>query len=175
MPQEPLLLRGSLRFNLDPSGALPSGDLRRALRECGLADTLQLAGGADPLAFEVEDEGRNLSLGQRQLVCLARALLRRAPLIALDEAASAAAAAAEAALLAALQRDAFRGATRLVVSHRIRSVVGLDAVMVLHGGRVAEVGPPAQLLARGRALGASARQDGEGALLLLAQAAGLEA
>jgi ATP-binding cassette subfamily C (CFTR/MRP) protein 10 len=174
VPQEPLLLRGTLRFNLDPTGTLPDGELLRAAAECGLAGTLaERGGGAELLTLPVEDEGRNLSLGQRQLVCLARALLRRAPLIALDEAASAADGASEAALIAALQRDAFRGATRVVVSHRLRSVLGLDAVLVLAGGRVAEAGPPAALLERGRALGAAARSDGEGALFLLARAAGL--
>jgi ATP-binding cassette subfamily C (CFTR/MRP) protein 10 len=171
VPQEPLLLKGSLRFNLDPAGAAPDAALLAACDACGLrAAASELPAGAALLDFAVGEGGRNLSVGQQQLVCLARCLVRGAPaLLALDEPASAADAASHALLRAALRSAALRGTTALVVAHNLATVLDLDLVLVLHGGRVAEVGPPAELLARGRALGLGAREDGEGALLLLEQ------
>jgi ATP-binding cassette subfamily C (CFTR/MRP) protein 10 len=175
VPQEPLLLRGTLRFNLDPWGREAAGALEGALVASGLRDSLlplaaaaaaaaavaaaaaaPAGGGAPPpapptssglLELHIEEGGRNLSLGQQQLVCLARAMLRAPPLLALDEAAAAADAAAHALLQAAL-RGGFAGTTVIVVAHRLESVLGCDQVLVLHGGEAVELGPPRELLAR---------------------------
>jgi len=194
VPQEPLLLKGSIRFNLDPWGVFSDEALWEAAMSCGLAATLVGIGerggndvglGDSPpkgrqkkehkeelLEMVVEEGGRNLSLGQQQLVCLSRALLRQAPLVALDEAASATDSATDEALGIVLKGGAFKNTTLIVVAHRLSSILGLDRVLVLHMGRVAEFGPPGLLLATGAALGENAREDGPGALYLLSQAAG---
>ena len=167
VPQEPLLLKGSLRFNLDPWGSEGSGALEAASAASGLRDSLQpLAlqaaaaedgggGGSSSsssslLDLHIEEGGRNLSLGQQQLVCLTRAMLRAPPLLALDEAAAAADARTHALLQGALmQRSGGLARTTVVlVAHRLESVLGCDQVLVLQGGEAVELGPPQELLAR---------------------------
>jgi len=166
VPQEPLLLKGSLRFNLDPWGSEGSGALEAASAASGLRDSLQplalqaaAEGGSDGgggggssslLDLHIEEGGRNLSLGQQQLVCLTRAMLRAPPLLALDEAAAAADARTHALLQRALmQRSGGLARTTVVlVAHRLESVLGCDQVLVLQGGEAVELGPPQELLAR---------------------------
>ena len=183
VPQEPLLLQGSLRFNLDPWGAAQDSALLSALQRCGLGASLlttlhhqqqrqveaaaaaAAAGGgggaggkeAQPqlltvLDVSVEAGGGNLSLGQQQLVCLARAMLRPhpPPLICLDEAASTVDAQTQ-ALLALALKEGFPGSTVLVVAHKLESILDFDAVMVLDRGCILEMGPPQALLQQGGA------------------------
>jgi len=169
--QEPLLLAGTLRFNLDPGGEYEDGRLLQACRECGLMGVLMEGGEAPSLGaagtgaaaaaaasqpqlldMGVEEGGKNFSLGQQQLVCLTRALLRASPLIALDEPASAADAATSAAVAKALRGEGFKGSTIILVAHRLEGIMDFDRVVVLHGGKVVEEGPPTDLLAVGEAL-----------------------
>jgi len=93
----------------------------------------------------VAEGGANLSVGQRQLLCMARALLRRARVLVLDEATASTDMASDAVLQARLR--ALRGTTVLTIAHRIHTVLDSDIVVVLDAGRVAEAGPPQALLA----------------------------
>jgi ABC-type multidrug transport system fused ATPase/permease subunit len=121
------------------------------------------------LDFEVEEGGKNLSLGQQQLVCLTRALLRASsPLVAFDEASSTVDASTAAQVNETL-RHGFPGSTVIMVAHKLEGIMDFDVVLVLSGGRTAEVGPPQELLARGRALGSQASESGPGAFFLLVQ------
>jgi ATP-binding cassette subfamily B protein len=98
----------------------------------------------------VEERGRNLSAGQRQLISLARAELVDPDVLLLDEATAALDPAAEAAVLAATERLA-SGRTTIVVAHRLTTAARADSIVVMEQGRVAETGRHADLLARGGA------------------------
>ena len=171
VPQEPLLLGGTLRFNLDPWGGSSSdAELEAAIEKCGLRASLQQQlGPAAPaldhaptaaaaaaalspslLDMHIEEGGKNFSLGQQQLVCLSRAMLRSPPLLALDEATASVDAPTHALLQAAL-KNGFPRTTVILVAHKLDSVLGCDQVLVLSQGKAVEMGPPQELLARGGA------------------------
>ncbi|MBX3024458.1 ABC transporter ATP-binding protein [bacterium] len=96
------------------------------------------------------EQGATLSEGERQRLTIARALLRQAPVLILDEPTAALDAGTEAALLAGLE-EVVRGRTAIVIAHRLRTVLGADRIVVLDGGRIVEVGTPDELLRRGGA------------------------
>src|SRR2546422_747861 len=125
----------------------------------------------------VGERGVRLSGGQRQRIAIARALLRDAPILVLDEALSSVDAESEALIQAALDR-LMRGRTTLVFAHRLSSVVGADRILVLDQGRLVEQGTHAQLLGRGGAysrLMAGQARDGAGAVAVGARPFALEA
>ena len=103
------------------------------------------------LGAAVEDGGSNFSVGQRQLLCLARAALRGTKLLLMDEATANVDEGTDASIAAAL-RTAFPAATVLTVAHRLATVIDYELVCVLSEGRVAEFGAPAELLRAGAAL-----------------------
>lgn len=98
----------------------------------------------------LDEQGATLSEGERQRLTIARALLRRAPILILDEPTAALDVATEAALMAALD-EVMRGRTAIVIAHRLRTVLRADRIVVLEQGRVVEVGAPDELLRRGGA------------------------
>ncbi|CAK7266544.1 hypothetical protein SEPCBS57363_002143 [Sporothrix epigloea] len=113
------------------------------------------------LAMPISTGGGNLSQGQRQLVCLARALLTRPKIVVLDEATSAVDRGTDSAIQESLRREfAAGGCTVLVIAHRLSTVVDFDRLLVLKEGRVAEMGTPRELMERGIALDAK-RSRGE--------------
>jgi len=143
IPQDPTLFRGDIRSNLDLFGEHGDEAIWAALEASGLAAFVRgLEGG---LGAEVVEAGANLSTGQRQLVCLARAFLRGASVVLLDEATSSLDAQSDAQVQRALRAHA-RGCTLIVVAHRLDTVIDSDRILVLDGGEVAEFDSPAALL-----------------------------
>jgi putative ABC transport system ATP-binding protein len=146
VPQEGFLLDDSLGANIawGRPGAT-SADVERALHELGLDDWLQsLPRG---LATRVGQRGESLSAGERQLVALARAYLTEADLLVLDEATSAVDPATEVRLSRALD-SVTRGRTSVAIAHRLSTAEAADLVVVVDEGRIVDVGPHADLLAR---------------------------
>ncbi|XP_030157445.1 multidrug resistance-associated protein 6 [Lynx canadensis] len=145
IPQDPTLFPGSLRMNLDMLQEHPDQAVWEAL------DTVQLralvASLPGQLQYECADQGCNLSVGQKQLLCLARALLRKTQILILDEATAAVDPGTELQMQAAL-RSSFAQCTVLVIAHRLRSVMDCARVLVMDKGQVAESGSPVQLLAQ---------------------------
>ncbi|KAJ2764128.1 hypothetical protein IWQ57_005291, partial [Coemansia nantahalensis] len=154
VPQDPVLFNGTVRFNLDPFGDRPDALLLDALqRTLLLRDPSGSGGGGGVAAFDslddvVTENGRSLSLGQRQLVALARALVRRSQLVIMDEATASVDFATDACLQRVLRGAELAASTLVCIAHRLRTVVDYDRVVVLDAGRVAEFDTPAQLLAR---------------------------
>ncbi|KAK7231789.1 ABC transporter [Aureococcus anophagefferens] len=140
IPQEPFLFQGTRRYNLDPFGLRDDATLAGTLATLGM-------GGAG-LDDRVLENGDNLSAGERQLTCVARALLLDRKVICLDEATASVDADSDAAIQRALRAaPAFRAATLIVVAHRIGTIIDSDTILVLDAGRLVEAGSPAELLA----------------------------
>jgi len=158
IPQDPAILTGSIRFNLDPFGQKSDADLWEAIEKSQLQKRVQEAGGLDS---KVEEGGGNFSVGELQLLCLARALLRRQPeggLLLLDEATSALDAETDATIQHAIRSD-FK-CTTITIAHRIKTLLDYDRIVVLDAGRVAEFDTPDALLKRPSMFQALAVEDG---------------
>ncbi|KAK3801065.1 hypothetical protein RRG08_013460 [Elysia crispata] len=142
--QDPVLFTGTVRYNLDPSQAITSDDVFwQALEKCHIKDKItSLEGGLDTV---VEESGRNFSMGERQLLCLARALLRKSKILVLDEATASVDTRTE-ALVQQTIRDCFQHCTVLMIAHRINTVWDCDKVLVLEAGKAVEFAHPTVLL-----------------------------
>ncbi|CAK4840439.1 unnamed protein product, partial [Aphanomyces euteiches] len=143
IPQDPVLFSGSLRFNLDPSDMATDDDVWRVLKEVHLKEVIQSQGGLD---FQVAEKGGNLSVGQRQLVCIARALLRHSRVVVLDEATANIDLESD-RLIQATIKSSFAGVTLLVIAHRLDTILDSDRILVMDKGRVCEFDTPTNLLA----------------------------
>ncbi|KAH6921792.1 hypothetical protein HPB50_004991 [Hyalomma asiaticum] len=141
--QDPSLLRGTMRMNLDPTGAHTDEELWKVLRQAHLAHLAK--GHPAGLEMETADGGANLSVGQRQLVCLARALLRGTKVLLLDEATSQMDGDTD-RLIQATLREAFVNSTLIAIAHRIHTVLDYDRILVMDEGKVREYDTPASLL-----------------------------
>lgn len=147
IPQEPLLLEGTLRENVDPFSVHSDDEVWAALTTVKLSQSFQgVSRDADGLSTHVAAAGANLSVGQRQLVCLARALLRGSRLVVLDEATANVDNDSDALISAALRGPAFADATVIAVAHRLATIIDFNLVMVLDAGVAVESGEPHELL-----------------------------
>lgn len=149
IPQDPVLYAGTVRANLDPFSDHSDEECFDALDRVQLLQNVRSRGGLEAV---VDEGGSNLSIGQRQLLCLARAVLRRNKVLLMDEASANVDLDTDAAIQSAV-RTAFVGATIITIAHRLATVIDYDYVMVMDGGRAAEFGPPAELLSPAAAAG----------------------
>ncbi|KAF9932405.1 hypothetical protein FBU30_008257 [Linnemannia zychae] len=149
IPQDPTLFAGSVRDNLDPFEEHTDTELWEALERAHLKSHISaLAGG---LSFEVAQNGDNFSVGQRALICLARALLRKTKVLVLDEATAAVDVETDDLIQKTIRKE-FRDRTILTIAHRIKTVMDSDKILVLEKGRVQEFESPKTLLARKESL-----------------------
>lgn len=143
IPQAPVLFSGTIRFNLDPFSEHNDADLWEALERAHLKDVIRR--NALGLDAEVSEAGENFSVGQRQLLSLARALLRRAKILVLDEATAAVDVRTD-ALIQKTIREEFKSCTMLIIAHRLNTVIDCDRLLILSSGKVLEFDTPEQLL-----------------------------
>jgi ATP-binding cassette subfamily C (CFTR/MRP) protein 1 len=147
IPQEPVLFSGTVRKNLDPFATHGDTALWDALERAQLKPFVtSLAGGLDAV---VHEGGSNFSVGQRQLLCLARAILRRSSVLLLDEATASVDVATDTLIRQTIRRE-FAAATVITIAHRLGTVMDCDRIMVLDAGRVAELDAPKALLGNRR-------------------------
>jgi len=167
IPQDPTLFRGTVRSNLDPFGEHDDLKLWSALRQADLVSTDENTSPSSPTApppaigsstalvpareqsrihldSVVEEDGLNFSLGQRQLMALARALVRGSQIIVCDEATSSVDMETDDKIQATMAKG-FRGKTLLCIAHRLRTIIGYDRICVMDKGRIAELGSPLEL------------------------------
>ncbi|CAD6185500.1 unnamed protein product [Caenorhabditis auriculariae] len=144
VPQDPVLFSGTLRMNLDPFDAFNDDQIWTALRNAHLEPFVTSL--PDRLFHQIVEGGENLSVGQRQLMCLARALLRKTKVLILDEAAAAVDVETD-SLLQKTIREQFRDCTVLTIAHRLNTVLDSDRLLVMDKGQVAEFDTPKNLLA----------------------------
>uniref|UniRef100_A0A7N8XVA8 ATP-binding cassette, sub-family C (CFTR/MRP), member 2 n=1 Tax=Mastacembelus armatus TaxID=205130 RepID=A0A7N8XVA8_9TELE len=143
IPQDPVLFSGTLRMNLDPFDRFSDEEIWSVLELSHLKD--YVAGLKEQLQHEVAEGGENLSVGQRQLLCLARALLRKSRILILDEATAAVDLETD-NLIQNTIRSEFSHCTVLTIAHRLHSIMDSSRVMVLDAGKIVEFDSPTKLL-----------------------------
>ena len=143
IPQDPVLFSGSIRLNLDPFNMFNDEMLWKAIEQAHLKSFIsELKNG---LEYEVAEGGENLSVGQRQLICLARALLRKTKVLILDEATAAVDLETDALIQATIRKE-FNDCTIITIAHRLNTIMDYDKIMVLNFGRLIEFDSPSNLL-----------------------------
>uniref|UniRef100_A0AAY4B6G5 ATP-binding cassette, sub-family C (CFTR/MRP), member 5 n=1 Tax=Denticeps clupeoides TaxID=299321 RepID=A0AAY4B6G5_9TELE len=144
IPQEPVLFSGTVRSNLDPFNQYSEAQIWDALERTHMKECVSQL----PLKLESEvvENGENFSVGERQLVCVARALLRQCKILILDEATAAMDTETD-GLIQETIRNAFQDCTTLTIAHRLQTVLNCDRIMVLNQGQVMEFDEPSNLLA----------------------------
>ncbi|KAM6155276.1 multidrug resistance-associated protein 1 isoform 2-T2 [Rhynchocyon petersi] len=145
IPQDPVLFSGSLRMNLDPFSQYSDEEVWTSLELAHLKSFVSAL--PDKLNHECAEGGENLSVGQRQLVCLARALLRKTKILVLDEATAAVDLETD-DLIQSTIRTQFTDCTVLTIAHRLNTIMDYTRVIVLDKGEILECGPPSELLQR---------------------------
>ncbi|KAG4101689.1 P-loop containing nucleoside triphosphate hydrolase protein [Neocallimastix lanati (nom. inval.)] len=143
IPQEPILFSGTIRFNMDPFNEHSDDDIWYALENSGMK---QFVKDMDKqLDSEVRPNGENFSVGQRQLLCLARAMIRGSHILIMDEATASVDIETDAIIQRALRTN-FSEATVLTIAHRLNTIIDYDKILVLDKGELLEFDSPKNLL-----------------------------
>ncbi|KAK3100459.1 hypothetical protein FSP39_020430 [Pinctada imbricata] len=143
IPQDPVLFAGTMRYNLDPFDQYTDDDVWSALESVHMKDKVKQFD--SQLEFHIEENGENFSVGERQLICLARAILRRNKILLLDEATANIDTSTDAKIQKTI-KDSFADCTVLTIAHRLNTVLHCDQIIILDAGQVMETGSPQDLL-----------------------------
>ncbi|KAM9035584.1 multidrug resistance-associated protein 1 isoform X2 [Sarcophilus harrisii] len=143
IPQDPVLFSGTLQMNLDPLEKYSDNELWEALELCHLKDFVQSL--PKRLLHEISEGGENLSVGQRQLICLARALLRKTKILVLDESTASVDYETDNLVQSTIQKE-FADCTILTIAHRLHSIMDSERILVLDSGRIIEFETPQNLI-----------------------------
>ncbi|KAL6846161.1 hypothetical protein ACP4OV_023609 [Aristida adscensionis] len=145
IPQEPVLFQGTIRSNIDPLGQYSDTDIWQALDRCQLKDAV--ASKPEKLDAPVVDNGENWSVGQRQLLCLGRVMLKRSRILFMDEATASVDSQTDSVIQKIIRED-FTDCTTISVAHRVPTVMDCDRVLVMDAGLAKEFDNPTKLLER---------------------------
>lgn len=146
IPQDPVMFSNTVRYNLDPFEEKSEYDLWEALKKVQLAEVIAVM--PDGLDEQVAEGGENFSQGQRQLLCIARSLLKKPKILVMDEATASIDNTTDAAIQRMI-RENFADATVLTIAHRLNTIMDSDRVLVLDDGNVAEFDSPSALIGQG--------------------------
>ena len=138
IPQDPVLFSGTLRENIDPFEQSTDAQIWNVLELSHLKSFVE--GLTSGLEYEIAEGGSNLSVGQKQLVCLARALLRKTKILILDEATASVDLDTD-DLIQATIREEFSDCTVLTIAHRLNTILDSNRIMVLGEGKIIEFAP----------------------------------
>lgn len=135
IPQDPTLFKGTLRFNIDPSEEVPTERILELIEKAGLDELLkkQLKDNQSILDMEIKEAGSNLSSGEKQLISICRAILRKAKVVVLDEATSNIDVLTEKKILKLLSED-LAESTVITIAHRLNTIIKSDRILVLGEG-----------------------------------------
>ncbi|KAF9285855.1 Multidrug resistance-associated protein 1 [Mortierella alpina] len=158
IPQDPTLFAGTVRDNLDPFDQATDVEVWEALERAHLKTYISSMPGG--LSYEVSQNGDNFSVGQRSLICLARALLRKTKILILDEATAAVDVETDELIQKTIRLE-FKDRTILTIAHRIKTVMDSDKILVLERGQVEEYDSPQVLLQKQGLFYSLAQQAGE--------------
>lgn len=145
IPQEPILFSGTIRQNVDPTNSYPDDEIWRAIDLAHLGTFLRTLPAG--LEHEVSEAGSNFSVGQKQLFCLARTLLRRSKILVLDEATAAVDVETDNLIQETIRKE-FKDSTILTIAHRLETIQDYDKVVIMDNGSAIEQGTPSELLSR---------------------------
>ncbi|KAF7405702.1 hypothetical protein HZH68_005071 [Vespula germanica] len=142
IPQRPFLFSGTIRENVDPLNQYPDLHIYKALEKCKVHSLIYRLGG---LGAQLDEGGSNLSAGQRQLLCLVRAILHNAKIVCIDEATANVDQETDKFIQTTI-KSSFQSATVITIAHRIRTIMHCDRVLVLGDGEILEFDEPNLLI-----------------------------
>ena len=150
IPQDPLLFSGTLKSNIDPFNKYSDEEVADSLKKVHIWDDLKEdSNESDPikkkLYSKIEEEGSNYSLGQRQLICLARALVRNPKILLMDEATASIDLKTD-NLIQKMISEEFKNTTVITIAHRLNTIINYDKILVLDKGEVQEYNSPKALV-----------------------------
>ena len=141
IPQDPTLFTGTLRFNIDPEGKCSDEEIEHLLSKAGL-DHLS---DSDLLSLKISESGDNLSSGEKSLICICRAVLRKNRVVILDEATANIDLVTEKKIQTLISEE-FKECTVLTIAHRLQTIISSDKILVMSDGRAEEFDSPERLL-----------------------------
>ncbi|KAI8903347.1 P-loop containing nucleoside triphosphate hydrolase protein [Gorgonomyces haynaldii] len=143
IPQDPVLFKGTIRFNIDVEEQYDDAQIWSALESVGLKSFISEM--EDKLDAQVKQGGDNFSAGQKQLLCLARAILKQPKVLVMDEATASVDSESDQLIQRAIE-NLFENTTVISIAHRLHTIAGFDTILVMDQGRVKEHASPKQLL-----------------------------
>jgi len=145
IPQDPVMFSNTIRYNLDPFGERTDEELWDVLKKVEMGESIaSLPNGLDDV---VAEGGENFSQGQRQLLCIARSLLRKPKILVMDEATASIDNETDATIQRMI-RENFQDATVLTIAHRLNTIMDSDRILVLDDGKIVELDTPENLIAK---------------------------
>ena len=142
IPQDPVLFTGTVRFNLDPKSTVSDDEVWSVLKIAQLEELVRSL--PQQLDTMLANAGESFSIGQKQLFCLARALVRKCRVLVMDEATASVDVETDQIIHDVVQRQ-LTDCTVIIIAHRLSTIRNCDVIVVLSDGRVVEMGPPYQL------------------------------
>ena len=143
IPQDPALMEGSLRYNIDPLEKSDDNEILRVMQKIGFDYIVKR--NKDGLNQEIAEGGSNLSVGEKQLICITRAILRKSKIIIMDEATASIDYKTEEIIQKAIS-ELLNDSTFITIAHRIKTILGYDRILTLDNGQIVDYDTPKNLL-----------------------------